>query len=182
MCYIVKLMRFHGDTLRAHSWWSSAAGQCPLDHHLSLFSAIEITMDAQQPTAQTAQPSTKPSPRSRSRPTRQPAQGMELLWRDLHGVIVGLSDFSHVLIIDGRVIRLSQTQYRLIRALINRYMFPIRTEELVRQAFHCVYSPLDDHRLNQQIYRIRVKLEWSGLRIWPVDHYGYVLLVDTQRP
>jgi hypothetical protein len=80
------------------------------------------------------------------------------------------------------VIRLSQTQYRLVCALINRYMFPIRTEELVRQAFHCVYSPLDDHRLNQQIYRIRVKLEWSGLRIWPVDHYGYVLLVDTQRP
>jgi hypothetical protein len=58
----------------------------------------------------------------------------------------------------------------------------MRTEDLARQAFACAYSPLDDHRLQQQIYRIRVKLEWSGLRIWPVDHFGYVLLVDEQRP
>lgn len=109
---------------------------------------------------------------------RRAAAHTDLVWKDLDGVRIGMSDSSHVLIIQEWVVRLSRAQYRVLQPLIEHYKRPVPFEELVRHAFDCDYSPAEDRRLHQQIYRIRAKIEGFGLRIWPVAQYGYVLLLD----
>jgi DNA-binding response OmpR family regulator len=111
---------------------------------------------------------------------RRVAANTDLVWKTLDGMRIGMSDSSHVLIIQEWVVRLSRVQYRVVQPLIEHYKRPVPFDELVRHAFDCDYSPAEDRRLHQQIYRIRAKIEGFGLRVWPVAQYGYVLLLDDQ--
>lgn len=91
--------------------------------------------------------------------------GTHHLWR---------SNESRAVIVDSVMIRFTPTQYRLLIPLLNGS--PVTDSVLVREALSCDLKVLGRENLEKHIDKIREKLRPSGLNIYRIVDYGYVLL------
>lgn len=81
------------------------------------------------------------------------------------------------ILIKDMMIRLTPTQYRLFTPL--QLGKPVTYAELARLAYNC---PLDENvrkTMDKQIDRIRTKLHGTGIYIYCVLRYGYMLLSEA---
>lgn len=86
-------------------------------------------------------------------------------------------DASRVLIVDCLLVRFTPTEYRLLMPLLQGY--PLSDLDLVRSAFSCDLDSCVRENLDKHIDKIRSKLRPSGLNIYRVAKYGYVLLAES---
>jgi DNA-binding response OmpR family regulator len=82
----------------------------------------------------------------------------------------------HSIIIQGRIIKLTATEYQLLFPL--RLGTPVTYAELALAVYGC---PLDEKvrlMMDKHVDRMRAKLRGMGLYIYCVLNYGYVLLPE----
>jgi len=84
------------------------------------------------------------------------------------------NDESRTIIVDDVMIRFTPTQYRLLISLLKGS--PVTDCNLVYEALSCHLKSLGRDNLDKHIDKIREKLRPSGLNIFRVVDYGYVLL------
>jgi DNA-binding response OmpR family regulator len=80
----------------------------------------------------------------------------------------------HTLIIQGRKIPLTKTEYRLLYPL--RYGAPLTYEELAQIVYNCAVDKHTRMMIDKHIDRIRAKLRHSGIYIYCILGYGYLLM------
>lgn len=84
--------------------------------------------------------------------------------------------------VDNHVIRLSETEFRLLRLLMEHRGIFVKSEEIISEIWGKGYKRVPDNVLHNQVKRIRIKLLWNdslpryiesgygkGYRFWP--HY-----------
>ena len=81
-----------------------------------------------------------------------------------------------VLLIEDRIIELTRTEFQIAYPL--RYGFPITYAELSWYVYNCRVDTQVRVMLDKHIDRIRGKLHGSGMYIYCVLRYGYVLLAE----
>jgi DNA-binding response OmpR family regulator len=85
----------------------------------------------------------------------------------------------HSLIIQGVKIKLTKTEYRLLYPL--RHGSPLTYEELAYTVYNCATDKHTRMMIDKHIDRIRSKLRNSGIYIYCILGYGYLLLSDESR-
>lgn len=81
------------------------------------------------------------------------------------------------ILIKDMIIRLTPTQYRLIAPL--QYGKPVTYAELAHLTYNC---PIDEDvrkTMDKQIDRIRIKLHGTGVYIYCIHKYGYMLINEV---
>jgi len=107
-------------------------------------------------------------------------QQAETIWHNLDGLMVQRNDAHRMLIIAGRWIQLSPTQYALLVPLLEHFGHPVSHAEIYRRAFGISYSPRDARRTYYHIDKLRPRLSPFGLLIRTVIDHGYMLLREPQ--
>ena len=107
---------------------------------------------------------------------------METIWHNLDGLAVQHNDAHRMLIIAGRWIHLSPTQYALLVPLLEHYGRPVSHAEIYWRAFGASYSPRDVRRTYYHIDKLRPRLSPYGLLIRTVIDHGYMLLHEPGEP
>ena len=82
----------------------------------------------------------------------------------------------HSLNIQGVKIKFTKTEYRLLYPL--RHGSPLTYEELAQIVYNCALDWHTHMMIDKHIDRIRRKLRESGLYIYCILGYGYLLLND----
>lgn len=85
----------------------------------------------------------------------------------------------HSLIIQGVKIKLTKTEYRLLYPL--RYGSPLTYGDLARIVYNCSIDRLTRMMIDKHVNRIRSKLRNSGIYIYCILGYGYMLLDDASK-
>lgn len=85
----------------------------------------------------------------------------------------------HSLIIHGVKIRLTKTEYRLLYPL--RHSSPLTYDELAHIVYNCSIDKHTRMMIDKHIDRIRSKLRNSGIYIYCILGYGYLLLDDSRK-
>lgn len=85
----------------------------------------------------------------------------------------------HALIIKGIKITLTKTEYRLLYPL--RHGSPLTYQELALIAYNCATDKHTRMMIDKHIDRIRSKLRNSGIYIYCVLGYGYLLLDEDSK-
>jgi hypothetical protein len=83
----------------------------------------------------------------------------------------------HSLIIQGVTIKLTKTEYRLLYPL--RHGLPLTYEELARIVYNCATDKHTRMMIDKHIDRIRGKLRDSGIYVYCILGYGYLLFNDN---
>ena len=94
--------------------------------------------------------------------------------------MVQRNDAHRLLIIAGRWIQLSPTQYALLVPLLEHFGHPVSHAEIYRRAFGTSYSPGDARRTYYHIDKLRPRLSPFGLMIRTIIDHGYMLLVEPR--
>ena len=121
-------------------------------------------------------------PRRSNTPTKSREQLTETIWHNLDGMVVQRNDAHRMLIIAGRWIQLSPTQYALLVPLLEHFGHPVSHAEIYRRAFGTSYSDQDARRTYYHIDKLRPRLSPFGLLIRTVIDHGYLLLREPQEP
>lgn len=100
----------------------------------------------------------------------------ETAWHNLDGLVVQRSDAHRILIISGRWVHLSPTQYAVLLPLLEQFGHPVSHAEIYQRAFACSYSAQDSRRIYYHIDKLRPRLSPFGLMIRTIIDYGYMLL------
>jgi DNA-binding response OmpR family regulator len=82
----------------------------------------------------------------------------------------------HALIIQGVTIKLTKTEYRLLSPF--RDGSPLTYEELACLAYNCPADKYTRMMIDKHIDRIRSKLRHSGMYVYCILDYGYLLLYE----
>ena len=85
----------------------------------------------------------------------------------------------HTLTIQGVKFKLTKTEYRLLYPL--RHGSPLTYEELARIVYNCATDKHTRMMIDKHIDRIRSKLSDSGIYIYCILGYGYLLFNDDSR-
>lgn len=109
-------------------------------------------------------------------------QQAETVWHNLDGLVVQRNDAHRMLVIAGRWIQLSPTQYALLVPLLEHFGHPVSHAEIYRRAFGTSYSPHDARRTYYHIDKLRPRLSPFGLMIRTVVDHGYMLLREPKEP
>jgi DNA-binding response OmpR family regulator len=109
-------------------------------------------------------------------------QQAETIWHNLDGLVVQRNDTHRMLIIAGRWIQLSPTQYALLVPLLEHFGHPVSHADIYRRAFGSSYSARDARRTYYHIGKLRPRLSPFGLLIRTVIDHGYMLLREPQEP
>jgi DNA-binding response OmpR family regulator len=115
-------------------------------------------------------------------PTVAREQQSETIWHNLDGLVLQRNDAHRMLIIAGRWIQLSPTQYALLVPLLEHFGHPVSHAEIYWRAFGASYSPRDARRTYYHIDKLRPRLGPFGLMIRTVIDHGYMLLREAQEP
>lgn len=83
-----------------------------------------------------------------------------------------------IIVIKERIIKLTRTEYQLLYPLRNG--LPITYADLSAQVYGCLVTPKVRMMMDKHIDRIRGKLRGSGIYIYCVLGYGYVLLSEIE--
>jgi DNA-binding response OmpR family regulator len=102
------------------------------------------------------------------------------IWHNLDGLVVQRNDAHRMLIIAGRWIQLSPTQYALLVPLLEHFGHPVSHAEIYQRAFGSSYSARDARRTYYHIDKLRPRLSPFGLIIRSVIDHGYMLLREPQ--
>jgi DNA-binding response OmpR family regulator len=97
---------------------------------------------------------------------------------NIPGHVVKYSDSHRLLLIDGKRLDCTPTEYPLLLCLLEQCGRPVPFACLVQRGLH---SPLDRssrHSLTQHIIRLRRKLHPFGMPILAVTAVGYQLIVE----
>lgn len=86
------------------------------------------------------------------------------------------NDEKHTLVICNRVIALTKIQYRLMLPL--RYGKPVTYSDLAFVVYRCTLNNKVRIMLDKHIERIRCKLSGTGIYVYCVLGYGYMLLPE----
>ena len=103
-------------------------------------------------------------------------------WHNLDGLLVQRNDAHRMLIIAGRWIQLSPTQYALLLPLLEHFGHPVSHAEIYRRAFGTSYAARDARRTYYHIDKLRPRLRPFGLLIRTVIDHGYMPLREPQVP
>ncbi len=88
------------------------------------------------------------------------------------------SDASRILVIDSFLVKFTPTQYRLLMPLLSGNV--VSDEDLLREALLGSGDiAADGYNLDRHISKMRSRLQPSGLTIYRVTQYGYILLADS---
>ena len=109
-------------------------------------------------------------------------QQSETIWHNLDGLVVQRNDAHRMLIIAGRWIQLSPTQYALLVPLLEHFGHPVSHAEIYRRAFGSTYSDRDVRRTYYHIDKLRPRMSPFGLMIRTIIDHGYMLLREPQEP
>ena len=109
-------------------------------------------------------------------------QRPETIWHNLDGLVVQRNDAHRMLIIAGRWIQLSPTQYALLVPLLAHFGHPVSHAEIYWRAFGTSYSPRDARRTYYHIDKLRPRLSPFGPLIRTVIDHGYMLLREPLGP
>lgn len=109
-------------------------------------------------------------------------QHSETIWHNLDGLVVQRNDAHRMLIIAGRWIQLSPTQYALLVPLLEHFGHPVSHAEIYRHAFGSSYSARDARRTYYHIDKLRPRLSPFGLMIRTIIDHGYMLLREPPEP
>jgi DNA-binding response OmpR family regulator len=82
----------------------------------------------------------------------------------------------HSIIIHGRIIKLTVTEYQLLFPL--RQGMPVTYAELALAVYNCPFDEKVRLMMDKHVDRMRAKLRGMGLYIYCVLNYGYVLLPE----
>jgi DNA-binding response OmpR family regulator len=85
----------------------------------------------------------------------------------------------HSIMIGGTTIKLTATEYRLLFPL--RHQTPVTYANLVWMAYQCPFDEKVRMMIDKHVDRIRSKLRESGIYIYCVTRYGYMLLPKPPR-
>ncbi|HEY4384625.1 MAG TPA: winged helix-turn-helix domain-containing protein [Ktedonobacteraceae bacterium] len=85
----------------------------------------------------------------------------------------------HSLSIQGVKIKLTKTEYRLLYPL--RHGSPLTYEELARIVYNCATDRHTRMMIDKHIDRIRNKLRDTGIYIYCILGYGYLLFNDNSQ-
>lgn len=85
----------------------------------------------------------------------------------------------HSLSVQGVKIKLTKTEYRLLYPL--RHGSPLTYEELARIVYNCATDRHTRMMIDKHIDRIRSKLRDSGIYIYCILGYGYLLFNDNSQ-
>ena len=105
---------------------------------------------------------------------------LETIWHNLDGLVVQRNDAHRMLIIAGRWIQLSPTQYALLVPLLESFGHPVSHAEIYRRAFGTSYSARDARRTYYHIDKLRPRLSLFGLVIRTIIDHEYMLLREPQ--
>ena len=96
--------------------------------------------------------------------------------------LVGVSDIQwkveqRAIIIGDRVVILTATQYRLLYPL--RHGHPVTYAELAQIVYNCAFDVKVRMMIDKHIDRVRNKLRGTGVYVYCVLGYGYMLLNEV---
>jgi DNA-binding response OmpR family regulator len=79
--------------------------------------------------------------------------------------------------VNGIIILLTATQYDILAVLRNGE--PVKYTDLARIVYHCTFDEQAHTMIDKHVDRIRSKLRGSGIYIYCVFNYGYILLPEV---
>jgi DNA-binding response OmpR family regulator len=98
---------------------------------------------------------------------------------NLSGHRIQRYDAQRTLVVDGRLIRFTPTEYRLLLLLLEPGDHRVSFARLVQGAFSCTVDASTLHMLEYHIDHIRSKVRPVGLDVYRIVRYGYLLAADN---
>jgi DNA-binding response OmpR family regulator len=95
-----------------------------------------------------------------------------------HTKRIKLDDKRRTITVGDVTIELTPTQYRLVFPL--RYGVPVTYADLARIAYNCAIDEKVRMMMDKHIDRIRGKLRGTGVYIYCVLNYGYLLFEESE--